>query len=197
MAKLAIDIVLLPSEEVMKLAKDMNKTLDGQIDFVTGNCIPHITLCMGGVKKEDLPKVSKILEEISKELAPMDLTIVATEHYIGRSNSYKSTGLTIANTRALQKLHEKIMRRCKALLVKVSAADMHPSANTKASSAAHANGFAESDSFEIFAPHISIGIGAAKSIDARVNFTAKRLAVCHLGNWCTCREVLFETELRG
>jgi len=199
MEKLAIDIVLLPPEEIMKLAKTINKKLmarDPMVNFVDGTSIPHATLCMGGIKEEDLPKLSKILEEVSKEFGPQELTITGTHVHITTSG-FKGSGLTIANTKTLQKLHEKIVRRCKALFVKVDLSDMHPSGNTQASSAAHANRFTETDCFEMFAPHISLGIGESASVDKRIIFTAKRLAVCHLGNWCTCRKILFETELKG
>jgi len=200
MGKLAINIVLLPPEEVMKLAKSINKKLiehDDMINFVNGTSIPHNTLCMGGIEEEDLPKLSKILEEISKEFAPINLTITGTSVHINPTDNSKGSGFVVANTRELQKLHEKVVRRCKALFVDVSTSDMHPSGNTRASSAEHANKFLEIDCFELYKPHISIGIGEAKSIDKRVIFTAKRLAICHLGNWCTCRKILFETELRG
>ena len=200
MGKLAIDIVLLPPEEIMKLAKVMNKKLldkyDGEIDFVNEICIPHLTLCMGGIKKEDVPKLSNIVTEISKKFAPINLTITGNGTYISPDGS-KGFGLMIKKDRTLYKLHEKILHRCEALFVKVTAEHVNPPGKIRASSIKHANKFVEMDGFELFNPHITLGVGETKSINERVNFTAKRLAICHLGNWCTCRKILFETELRG
>ena len=197
MKKFAINIALLPPEEVMKLAKSINKKLienDDMINFVDGTSIPHATLCIGGIKEEDLPKLGKILEEISKESAPIELTITGTSVHINPTDNSKGSGFVVANTRELQKLHEEVVRRCKALFVDVSTTDMYPG-STRASSAEHANKFLEIDCFELYKPHITLGVGEADSINKRITFTVKRLAICHLGNWCTCRKILFETEL--
>lgn len=45
---------------------------------------------------------------------------------------------------------------------------------------------------EDFLPHITLGKGTLDAKAGETSFTASRLALCHLGNHCTCRKVLGE-----
>jgi hypothetical protein len=45
---------------------------------------------------------------------------------------------------------------------------------------------------ESFHPHITLGEGKVRQPERPVTFTAARLALCHLGSYCTCRKILTE-----
>jgi hypothetical protein len=46
-------------------------------------------------------------------------------------------------------------------------------------------------SYESFDPHITLGYGDAKpAMSFPAVFQISRLALCHLGNHCTCRKIL-------
>lgn len=47
-----------------------------------------------------------------------------------------------------------------------------------------------------YQPHISLGVGKVKPLEHPIDFTASRFAVCHLGNFNTCRKILFEWVLK-
>jgi hypothetical protein len=50
--------------------------------------------------------------------------------------------------------------------------------------------------YERFDPHITIGYGQGPSdLSLPIPFTASQLALCHLGNHCTCRKVLAGVSL--
>ena len=57
--KRAVDIVLLPSEEIMDAALQMNQELllrfGKKIVLNPNNCLPHLSLAMGALREEDLP----------------------------------------------------------------------------------------------------------------------------------------------
>ena len=72
--KLAIDVVLLPPEEVMDEAIKINQKLGPEIKLNKENCFPHTSLCMGILDDKDLEKVKTILVWIAQEFLPMDLT---------------------------------------------------------------------------------------------------------------------------
>jgi hypothetical protein len=55
--------------------------------------------------------------------------------------------------------------------------------------------YPENSSFENFFPHITIGYGQMENISSPIEFTASALALCHLGNHCTCRDVLISIDL--
>ncbi len=65
--------------------------------------------------------------------------------------------------------------------------------------------YPEKSSFENFFPHITIGygeiddysFGSRKAGSLPMRFTASKLALCHLGNHCTCRKILASAELRS
>ena len=78
--KLAVDVVLLPSEEIVDKAIELNKELikkfDKKIILNKENCLPHISLAMGCINENDLPAIEKILEEIAKQFPLLNLTLV-------------------------------------------------------------------------------------------------------------------------
>ena len=53
MPKIAIDVVLLPPEEIMDKAIEINRQLaDDPIKLNKENCLPHVSLCMGVVEEK-------------------------------------------------------------------------------------------------------------------------------------------------
>jgi hypothetical protein len=47
-----------------------------------------------------------------------------------------------------------------------------------------------------YQPHISLGVGKVKPLKEPISFTASHFAVCHLGNFNTCRKILKEWVLK-
>jgi hypothetical protein len=54
--------------------------------------------------------------------------------------------------------------------------------------------YPQKSAFENFFPHITIGYGQLDDSPFTAEFTASKLALCHLGNHCTCRKVLSAAE---
>jgi hypothetical protein len=50
-------------------------------------------------------------------------------------------------------------------------------------------------SFNDYSPHITLGISKLKGKAVDINFTASKIAICHLGNYCTCRRMFHLVEL--
>jgi hypothetical protein len=65
--------------------------------------------------------------------------------------------------------------------------------------------YPEKSSFEKFFPHITIGYGEINDYSfgfpqggvPPIEFAVSKLALCHLGNHCTCRKILASAELKG
>jgi hypothetical protein len=57
--------------------------------------------------------------------------------------------------------------------------------------------YSEKSSFEKFFPHITIGYGEINDYSFPIEFSVSKLALCHLGNHCTCRRILASLELKG
>ena len=62
MSKIAIDIVLIPPRTIMDKAIEINNQfVDDPIKLNRKNCLPHISLCMGVIKKKICQKLNLLL----------------------------------------------------------------------------------------------------------------------------------------
>ena len=75
--KIAVDIVLIPPKEILHLAIEFNRSFPDTVkeDYVLDakTCIPHITLLMGLISRDQLAEVSNKLNNIAKKLSPLNL----------------------------------------------------------------------------------------------------------------------------
>jgi len=114
MEKIAIDVVLLPSEEMMNKAIEINKELlkdyEGKIILDKEKCLPHISLCMGCIEEDKIPEIKSILDEISTEFSQFNLQAIDLKEDVIPTGE-KVSGLHIKNKNELQKLHETIMKK--------------------------------------------------------------------------------------
>ena len=75
MSKIAIDIVLLPPEEVMDICIEVNKEIkDKLFTLQKKDFIPHNSLCIGIIKEEKLSTVFETIKKLKKELKPIPIT---------------------------------------------------------------------------------------------------------------------------
>jgi 2'-5' RNA ligase len=189
MSKIAIDVMLLPSEEIMDKAIEINNQLaDDPIKLSKENCLPHISLCMGVVEEDNLSKIEETINEIGKNFSELLLTInkINDEHVC----------FEIKNTEDLQKLHEAIMTKLSPYLSYDATTDMCFSPPPVAEKTLFwINNYKNKLNSENFHPHITLGTLKLKSQKLNINFTASKLAICHLGNYCTCRKILHSVNL--
>jgi len=194
MSKIAIDVVLLPPKEIMDLCIKLNKTITGfrKIELDKEKCLPHISLCMGTLDEKDIPKVRKIIGAISRPGAILNLEIYEIRNKEDNSN------FAIKKTEELQQLHEKIMKKLEFFTSNEATLEMLFTPPTPEERTLFwINNYREKFSFRNFYPHITLGLGPmTPNIPFPIRFKASRLALCYLGNYCTCRKIFFETELK-
>jgi hypothetical protein len=200
MAKLAIDIVLLPSEEMMNNAVDLNKKLlkinEPKIVLHKESCLPHISLCMGCIDEDNIPEIKHRLHEISSDFTPLRLQAINLEAEIIPTGK-KVSVLQISKKDDLQKLHETTMKKMWDLLsydVEISMLFNPPEVEdvTLYWIREYAKKYDDPLSFD---PHITIGFGETNASSLPIDFRASEIAMCHLGNYCTCRKVILSSEL--
>jgi len=199
MAKIAVDVVLLPSEEVTNQAIEANKGLLEQyadpIILDKENCLPHISLAMGCINERYTTNIEKILKTIAEKYNPGQLSIIGINT---RTNSLgeKVSAFEVEKTERLQSLHKEIMRRITSYFSYDVTAEMVLSPPKACESTLlWIKNYPEKSAFENFFPHITIGYGQVDDISFTAEFTAPKLALCHLGNHCTCRKLLAAAEL--
>jgi hypothetical protein len=202
MSNLAIDIALLPPDDIMNRCIEINQTFPKYSDadeYIQHKetCVPHVTLAMGLVDEEKLPEIIKELEEIKKDFSPLELTT----HDIKTStlsNDKQVSEFLIQKTSKLQNLHNAVMDMISAFFSddSVTKEMFFPPPPLDEGTPRWVKNFVRTSSREKYRPHITLGLGIPKNVKVPINFTASTLALCHLGNYCTCRKILFSTEIQ-
>jgi 2'-5' RNA ligase len=201
MAKIAVDVVLLPSQEMTDKTIEANRGLLKQcankIVLDKDDCLPHISLAMGCIDESDIADIEKILQKVAEKYSPGQLRVVGI-HTGTNSVGEKVSAFQIRRTEALQLLHEEIMGMLASYFSHDVTADMvlsPPMADE--STLLWIKDYPENSSFDKFFPHITIGYGQINDFSFPIRFTGSKLALCHLGNHCTCRKVLASAELKS
>ena len=194
MSKIAVDIVLLPSDEMMDRVIEANAELverfDSEIVLNKENCLPHISLAMGGIEETDIASIKKVLELIAKESPLRDLTVCGMRTSINAQGE-KVSVFEVEKTKELQSLHEKVVKKLTPYFsYDVSSDMMYGDEEVAETSLIWIKNYPQKASFANFFPHITIGYGEIESQSLPTTFAASTLALCHLGNHCTCRKVL-------
>ncbi|NQT01973.1 MAG: 2'-5' RNA ligase family protein [Planctomycetes bacterium] len=201
MAEIAVDVVLLPSEEMADKAVAANKELLKQyahkIILDKENCLPHISLAMGCIDERNTADIEKILQAAAERSSLGQLNAIGI-HTETNSAGEKVSVFQIEKTEALQSLHEEVMQKLASYLSYDVRADMLLSSpQTDESTLAWIKNYPKKSSFEKFSPHITIGYGEINNFSFPIKFAVSKLALCHLGNHCTCRKILASAEMKS
>ena len=200
MAKIAVDVALLLSEEMTNQAIEANKGLlrqcTDQIILDKENCLPHISLAMGCIDERNIPDIEKILQAIAKKYHPGQLSVLGIN--IGTNSlGEKVSSFEVKKTERLLSLHKEVMRRMAPYFSHDVTAEMVLSPPIVGKSTLlWITNYPENSAFENFFPHITIGYGQVDGLSFTAEFTASKLALFHLGNHCTCRKVLAAAEIK-
>ncbi len=202
MGKKAIDVVLLPDQTMTDKAIEANsklaKKFGKKILLNTKDCLPHISLAMGCIDEDDIAPIDKILQTIAKECLLGDLTVLGV-HSSGNSASEKVSVFEVEKTEELQQLHKTVMEQLSPYLSCNVTGDMVcAEGEVEESTLLWIKNYREKSSFDKFFPHITIGYGELSELPSfPIKFVASKLALCHLGNHCTCRKILASVKLEN
>lgn len=184
--RIAIDVALLPSEEMMDIAIEANKKVIGNmIKLNKENCLPHITLAMGCVSEGALEEIDEILKDLAGQFNEFRLKTV--------SGSDNELCFMIERDEGLQFFHETIMKKMTPFFTyDVKKGMVYKARGEKVNDLTlnYVRDFPLKSSLENYMPHITIGSAERGVCLSEVEFTASELALCHLGNFCTCRKIL-------
>jgi 2'-5' RNA ligase len=151
---------------------------------------------MGCIDEDKIPEIKNILDEISTESSPFNLQVIDLKAEIIPIGK-KVSSLVIKNQDELQKLHETTMKKLRKYLsydVEISMLFNPPEIEevTLYWIKNYANYFYNPS---LFHPHITVGFGETTQFQMPTNFTASQIALCQLGNYCTCRKVIVSSDI--
>lgn len=194
MGRKAVDVVLLPDEamtdKVIEANTELVRKYGAEIVLDKNNCLPHISLAMGCIEDSDISTAGKVLEEIAEQNPVGTLKVVGVQ-VTENTNGERASVFEVERTQQLQAIHERVSQELAIYFSFDVTSDMIYGDEEVAETALlWIRNYREKSSFERFSPHITIGYGQAKELAGPMEFGASRLALCHLGNHCTCRKVL-------
>ena len=219
MAKLAVDVVLLPSEAMMDQAIALNRRLPGRSDqgiiLNKKDCLPHISLSVGCIEEEDVPLIQTILEKIAQQFSELDITTTGVRAVTSPAGRTVSS-IEIEKTAELQQLHEAVMSRLSPHFSYTASPEMffaalaHRGEEGAANEAVDAiadtaidkaaiswvENFPAQSSFARFSPHITAGFGQTDYVLRPMRFRPASIALCQVGNYGTCRRILAAADWR-
>ena len=188
MPVLAIDLAVLLPTDTRAVIERVNARFDSTVGHgfrFDATHHPHVTLSQHFVDADRLTEVCARVATILSRLPPLDLSVTGTR--TGRTAQV----LMVAPTPALQRLHEQLMDTLASYEIPGDAAAFQQDDNPpRDADVAWVTRFRVDSSFAQFDPHITIGIGPDPVTIDPVRCTARTIALCHLGRFCTCRDRL-------
>jgi hypothetical protein len=201
MTKFAINVVILPPDSIMDRALEWNRMLckarPGNIALDKFQYLPHISIVMGCIRADQLDQAKALLQSIATQHHALALQVFNIRTVSGASGTSVIT-FDIILTKELAALHQSIVRTFRPLLTQdadESALNDVPPISTAAID--WINHYIPHQCFDNFWPHITLGFGDLPTGFQPFSFRGSRLAICHLGNHCTCKTILAETVLRS
>jgi 2'-5' RNA ligase len=172
-------VVLLPSAPVARRAIAASRRLKSDVRLGP-RALPHVTLAMAAVRRDDLPALTGALQSLARTRRAPRLRILRTVAVPGRG--HPKAWYVLPRTGPLLRLHRAAWR---ALL---------PHRRASASLPRYVRRF-EAYSGARYRPHITLGHGRpAPERGLPWRFRPAALALCQLGDHCTCARLLWKSR---
>ena len=195
MKPLAVDIVLIPDAHLFDQALAINAQLvkeqQSEIVLHERDCLPHISLAMGCIDHDDIPKISQLLHSLWRLYPLREFLQSQGQVYKTNSRGQTVSSIELVKDVGLQQFHEKVMEYLSPFFKHQATPEMFVGKGPIAESTlTWVNTFKEKSAYTHYWPHITLGYGRAPVVEIRKEFYANRLMLCQLGNHCTCQKVL-------
>lgn len=201
----AIDIALIPGKEALDLPISLNKQLiekTGDYSVVLGEsvCLPHISLAMCGIPANVLDELkSKVFRALAGHIPyKAEFSRYAV---VETSGGDIVSGIDIVKDKEILEIQEILVEILEEFRSEKITPDFFTGdiANISDFSLDYSENYLKMQTGENFSPHITLGHGNIKEMTTYKEFpeffTCNRLAICHLGNHCTCARVLGSIEI--
>lgn len=201
MKRYAIAVVILPPDTIMDLALEWNRALrkPRPTNIVLDKMyhLPHVSMAMGCLPANQLERANAILKSLATQYRALELRVPHIKT-VPTAAGDNVISFDIELSLDLAGLHESILSAFRPLLTQdASEADINDMPPIEPSTLDWINHYIPHYCLQHFWPHITLGFGVALPNFQPFSFQASRLAICHLGNHCTCTGILGEVFLKS
>lgn len=193
---IAIDVALLAPPDVNRRAIETSASLsprspsdESEGPRLDEEHLPHITLSQHFVRENELDAVFEKLDEALRGQPPVGI------HVTGGGHGGSSLWLAVDPTTAVVGLHERIMEALRGLERPGAGTGAFFDPDARMKDVLWVTSYRLKSSFGAYTPHITVGHGSRPPEVEPFTFDATKVAVCHLGRFCTCRRVLRTWDL--
>lgn len=193
----SIDICLLPErkerERIIKISKKV-RCPNSKIILNKKNFLPHVTLFIGNIEKENLKNVKKEVKKISKKYKKMHLdAFLKTKSF---KEGEKLIEFKLEKTKQLENLHKELIYKFRGIVKTPATKEMLFNSNeAKGLTLKWIDDYFENSTIKKFSPHITLGTRNTDIKEFKTKIKIDKVAICPLGRYCTCRKILFKRKL--
>ncbi len=192
--KIAIDIVLIPPQEIIDLATNLNDQFSDKNQYISfrEGYVPHISIGMRVISTSDL----KLLENEIKNLASKTLLLDVSIEKLGAIllENKKLFDLSLNESKDLVEIYNS----CEKILSKYNKYPALPAMFTEPEKVDELTTMWV-DNYPsksgIFKAHITLGAGQLPSVVNILHFKINTIAIFQLGPYCTCKKELARFNL--
>ena len=196
----AIDVVLVPEENVTDISIGINrklveKTGDSSISLGKNSCIPHISLAMCMIPADCAVEIRDALYRVIRNCLPYKASF-AGYAVVETSGGNVVSGADIVRDEIILSIQDRVVRildefRSTGMTGECFLGD---SSLITPFSIDYSENYFEKQTGGNFSPHITLGNGNVNEIPVQgifpEYFDCRRIAICRLGNHCTCAEII-------
>jgi 2'-5' RNA ligase len=190
----AIDIAILPPPEVANRAIALSAALPAGESHglrLGADRLPHITLTQQFVPSQSLNSLLAHLDTVLRDRAPLHLRVS------GGGKGSNAVWMAIERSPELVKLHEQLQQTAAPFEVTTGDSSAFFGDDARDRDVRWVREFRQQSSFDRFTPHITLGHASEPPVIEPMSFAVTTVAVCHLGRFCTCRQVIRAWHLRA
>ena len=184
---LAIDVALLPTPAVRERAVELSASLPPAESHglrLDDDHLPHITLTQHFIRAEERELAFDKIEEVLQDQKPLRLAVT------GAGKGSSAVWMTVEKTPQLQTLHERLMEALRGVERAGATRGAFFGGDARMGDVLLVSSYRANASFAGFTPHITLGHATRPPVVERISFQASIAAACHLGRFCSCREIL-------
>ena len=191
---IALDIAILPPPDVSERAIALSAALpptESQGLLLGSDFLPHITLTQQFVPTDAIDALMAAVDRVVHDHRALHLRVT------GGGKGRNSVWMSIERAPAIVSVHERLMQATASFELGDGDALSFVGEAARERDVRWVTGFRRESSFDRFAPHITLGHAPAPPAIEPFDFVAMRIAMCHLGRFCTCRRIIREWGLRA